>query len=275
MADLSNQSHDFLQGVRIHSEWESDYLNPDMDAFWDVVFSDILKRIGATRANTILDAGCGYCYHTVRLARSGAKITAVDFSSSALEAARNNISRAGIAEQVTLQQANLTSLPFPDASFDFVVSNGVLMHIPELESALSELARVLKPNGILVLNENNADSLDVRFRERLIGFIKTALARNSDQTVLTPRGTETWKKGSTGGLMVRKTNMKFLTNFLSERGLRQVARTPSQFTEAYTNLPFKSLKRAVYAFNLFCFRQNMSPSMSMGNILYFRAGNVG
>jgi hypothetical protein len=132
------------------------------------------------------------------------------------------------------------------------------------------MARVLKPNGILVLNENNVDSLDVRIRERLIGFIKTALGRNGDQTVLTPRGTETWKKGSTGGLMVRKTNMKFLTEFLSERGLRQIARTPSQFTEAYTNLPFRFLKRAVYAFNIFCFKQNISASMSLGNILYFQ-----
>ena len=270
MTDLSNQSHDFLQGRRIHSEWQSDYLNPDMDAFWDVIFADILRRIGATPKDTILDAGCGYCYHTVRLARCGAKITAVDFSTSALETARDNISRSGLSDQVTLRQADLTSLPFPDSSFDFVVSNGVLMHIPELEKALSELARVLKPNGILVLNENNMDSLDVRIRERLIGLIKTALGRNGDQTVLTPRGTETWKKGATGGLMVRKTNMKFLTEFLSERGLHQIARTPSQFTEAYTNLPFKFLKRAVYAFNIFCFKQNISASMSMGNILYFQ-----
>jgi 2-polyprenyl-3-methyl-5-hydroxy-6-metoxy-1,4-benzoquinol methylase len=269
-SDLSGQSRDFLQKTDIHAKWESDYLNPDMHAFYDLVFDDILKHLGATSESSILDAGCGYCYHTVRLARSGAKISAVDFSEAALAAARKTVDDAGIADRVTLQQEDLTSLRFSDSTFNFVVSWGVLMHIPQMEAALSELVRVLKPGGTLVLGENNVHSLDVTVRERLIDFIKRSIGRDIGEKTSTQRGTETWSKAEGGGLMVRKTDMDFLTKFLLSLGMSESARTAGQFSEAYTNIPLKSLKRLVYAFNTFYFSRKMSPRLAMGNILYFK-----
>ena len=68
-----------------------------------------------------------------------------------LTAARRRIVDADLDKQVVLQKADLTALPFPDCSFDFVISWGVVMHIPEMEKALLELVRVLKPEGTLVL----------------------------------------------------------------------------------------------------------------------------
>jgi ubiquinone/menaquinone biosynthesis C-methylase UbiE len=268
--DLSTKSREFLQHKEIHTRWESDYLNPEMDHFYDLAFQDILRRLQPTAASTILDAGCGYCYHTVRLARSGAKITAVDFSEIALTAARETIDRAGITDQVSLRQADLTSLPFHDASFDYVVSWGVLMHIPQLEKALSELARVLKPGGVLVLSENNMRALDVSIRERLIHLVKRALWRPSEKTDHTVRGIEVQKESADGILMVRKTDMAFLQTYLRSVGLRQIARTAGQLTEAYTNMPSKSLKRLVYSLNSFYFKHAMSPDIALGNIIYFQ-----
>ena len=178
MSELSDKSRSFLQQKPIHQQWESDYLNPDMDRFWDVAFDDVLRRLKVTPSSTILDAGCGYCYHTKRLARSGAKITAVDFSDAALAAATKTLDRS-LHQHVTLQHADLTALPFAENSFDFVVSWGVLMHIPELEKAVSELTRVLKHGGILVLNENNLHSLDVSIRENSIYWVKKLLRREA------------------------------------------------------------------------------------------------
>ena len=48
------------------------------------------------------------------------------------------------------------------------------MHVPEIERALTELARVLRPGGVLVLCENNVNSLDVVIRERLVQRHKDA-----------------------------------------------------------------------------------------------------
>jgi ubiquinone/menaquinone biosynthesis C-methylase UbiE len=153
-----------------------------------------------------------------------------------------------------------------------VVSWGVIMHIPDMEGALSELARVLKKGGVLVLCENNMHSLDVEIRERGIRAIKKLIGRKLPDINTTPRGTESWMETDSGGLLVRKTNMEFLARFLEGRGLTEIARTSGQFTEAYTNMPVRFLKRAVYKMNEFYFRFLKWPSLAMGNLIYFRKG---
>jgi ubiquinone/menaquinone biosynthesis C-methylase UbiE len=271
MNTFADQSRAFLQQKSIHSQWKSDYLNPGMDSFFDLVFGDIIKRLDVKPGDTLLDAGCGYCYHTVRLARSGANITAVDFSHVALDEGKKTINNAGIQEQIALRQADLTSLAFPDASFDFVVSWGVLMHIPELEKALCELSRVLKPGGTLVLSEINMRAPDVLVREKAIHLLKKALGKTNTLMKLTPRGIEVWEQNLDGrGLMVRKTDMEYLSRFLRDQSLTPTGRTPCEFTQVYTNLPTKILKRAIYALNRCYFRQSLPADYAVGNVLYFR-----
>jgi ubiquinone/menaquinone biosynthesis C-methylase UbiE len=272
MNSASEQSHTFLQKQAIHSQWQSDYLTPEMDKFYDRAFADIVHRSHITPDSSVLDAGCGDCYHTVRLARSGAKITAVDFSEAALAAAYSTIAQAGIQNQVSLQRADLTALAFPDASFDFVVSWGVLMYIPLLEMALTELARVLKPGGVLVLSEYNMHSPDVAIRERAIHLVKKMLGKSNATMQLTSRGIEVWEGNEAGGLMVRKTNMEFLSNYLAMLGVKEFARTAGQLSEVYTNLPTKALKRVAYAMNNFYYESGWSPKLACGNILYSRKG---
>lgn len=261
--DRSQQSATFLQGQDIHALWESDYLNPDMDRFYDRAFTDIIARIPINPSDHILDAGCGYCFHTKRLAKSGARITAIDFSQAALNEARKNL--AGLP--VELQQADLTNLPFPDASFNHAVCWGVLMHIPNINGALDELSRVLKPGGTLVLSENNMRAPDIAIRERLLRGIKRTLGRENPEVRRTPAGLEVWTDRNNGGLMVRKTDMGWLKNSMAERGMTQTHRTAGQLTEGYTNLPTRALKRAVYALNAGYYGR--APQLAAGNILHF------
>jgi ubiquinone/menaquinone biosynthesis C-methylase UbiE len=271
--DRSAQSEEYLQHGAIHSQWQSDYLNPDLNHFYDLVFADIIKRLQPKPDDRLLDAGCGYGYHTVRLARGNVHITAIDFSDAALKIARQTIAEAGIGGQVTLEKADLTHLPFASDSFDFVVSWGVIMHIPEMEKALLELNRVLKPGGMLVLYENNMHSLDVAFRERAIRFVKNLLGREQPAISRTPRGLESWTQSDDGGLMVRKTDVDFLTRFLTQKGIFPIASTAGQFTEAYTNMPTRFLKRLVYKLNIFYFKRIRNPKLAMGNLVYFRKSN--
>jgi ubiquinone/menaquinone biosynthesis C-methylase UbiE len=268
--DRTDQSERLLQRDEIHAEWETDYLNPDIDRFYDLAFADILERLRPSLSDRLLDAGCGYGYHTLRLARGKAQITAVDFSDVALTAAQKRIANAGVERQVILQKADLTRLPFQESMFDFVVCWGVIMHIPEMENALSELARVLKPGGTLVLCENNMGSLDVAVRERAIRAVKRLLGRKVPEVRRTSRGIETWTQLGQGGLMVRKTDMRFLAEFLAQKGVHQIARVAGQFTEAYTNMPTRMLKRLVYALNIFYFKRVRIAHLAVGNIVYFR-----
>ena len=101
------------------------------------------------KGKTCLDAGCGSGRYSVALAIHGAaKITAVDVSSTGLETARNN---AKEFNQIQFQQASVLDLPFPDESFDLVWCAGVLHHTNDFDKGLTELTRVLKPNGKLFL----------------------------------------------------------------------------------------------------------------------------
>ena len=98
----------------------------------------------------ILDAGCGngrYSKFLLRHADPGAVITAFDYSQQMLHRARARLR----SERVTQVAADLTRLPYADASFDAVVCGWVIEHLPDPRPGLRQLARVLKPGGKLLL----------------------------------------------------------------------------------------------------------------------------
>jgi SAM-dependent methyltransferase len=98
----------------------------------------------------ILDAGCGngrYTRFLLAQADADALITAFDYSKRMLERARNRLHSA----RPTQVAADLTRLPYADASFDAAVCGWVLEHLPDPRPGLSELARVLRPAAKLLL----------------------------------------------------------------------------------------------------------------------------
>jgi SAM-dependent methyltransferase len=269
-AARTTQSESYLSGAQVHQLWQSDYLNPSLDRLYDLAFDRIVHSLAPAPGATLLDAGCGYCFHAIRLARHGLKVTGVDFSESALGEARQNVARSGLRDSIHVEQGSLLGLPFAPASFDYVNCWGVLMHIPEIEKALGELARVLKPNGKLVLMENDMRSLHVRFWEPTLRIFKRALRRQVPERKLTERGVEEWLPTDDGGLLVRKTDMDWLARHCATLGLRLIDRFPSQFTELYANLPARALKKAVYWFNQAWFERVRSTRGAMGNVLVFQ-----
>ena len=266
----TKQVQSYLGQDQVHEQWQSDYLNPDLDRLYDRAFARLVQALDATAGAKILDAGCGYCYHALRLARHGLQVTGVDFSETALKQGRANVERAGYTDSVQVQQGDLLRLSFADASFDHVVSWGVLMHVPEVEKALCELSRVLKPGGKLALMENDMDSLHVRLWEPALRSTKRLLGRSVAERNRTPRGIEEWLPAESGGLLVRKVDMDWLTRFCAGVGLRLVVRFPTQFTELYANLPGQALKKAVYLFNRLWFEKIGSHRGAMGNVLIFQ-----
>ena len=109
----------------------------------------------------VLEAGCGIGTDGINFARAGARYTGVDFSDVAVSVARDRFAEAGCAGDFV--QASITDLPFEDASFDLVYSNGVIHHLPETERAVAEFHRVLRPGGRAVVMVYHRDSLNHRF----------------------------------------------------------------------------------------------------------------
>ena len=262
----SEQSSDFLARPDIHDEWRSDYLNPYLEPFYDLAFARVREALGAKPGSSLLDAGCGSCVHAARFARAGVKVVGVDFSQAALNDARRALEQQGLGGSVELHQADLRHLPFENGKFPMISCWGVLMHVPDLEAALSELARVLAPGGRMAIMENNARSWHVRWFEPTLRVFKRALGRQVGSVARTDRGLEEWRDQ---GLMVRKLDPDWLQAAMERLGLRQVARFSGQFSEIYTTLPTRVLKRAVYRFNQRWLEANRSPERAMGNIFVF------
>jgi ubiquinone/menaquinone biosynthesis C-methylase UbiE len=100
----------------------------------------------------VLDAGCGTGLLTLALLRAlaiPASITAVDLSGSSIAKARKAVAEIDVTRKVSFMQGNVLSLPFADASFDLIVTSGMLEYLP-LEAGLDELARVIAPRGHLL-----------------------------------------------------------------------------------------------------------------------------
>lgn len=111
------------------------------------------KQIGELIGNVaglqVADIGCGTGRHAIRLAASGAKVTALDFSDGMLERAR---AKPG-ASDITFIRHDLTkTFPLESGSFDRVVCCLVLDHICDLKGFFSELGRICKREGFIVIS---------------------------------------------------------------------------------------------------------------------------
>jgi SAM-dependent methyltransferase len=117
---------------------------------------DLLDELLDVRGRDVLDVGCGEGWIARRLASAGARVVGLDPLAIALERAR----RAEPGEHpVHYVEGGAEALPFPDASFDVVVFFNSLHHVPEecVDRALAESARVLRPDGLLYVQEPLAD----------------------------------------------------------------------------------------------------------------------
>ena len=99
---------------------------------------------------SILDAACGdgrYSRFLLRRADPDALVTSFDLSRGMLARARSRLK----SDRITQVVADITALPYADASFDAIVCGWVLEHLPDPAPGLRELARVLQPAGKLLL----------------------------------------------------------------------------------------------------------------------------
>jgi 2-polyprenyl-3-methyl-5-hydroxy-6-metoxy-1,4-benzoquinol methylase len=118
---------------------------------WHMLANELLDSEQDVVGRAVLEIGCGRGGFAASLSKRGARVTASDFSSAALELARKEFAILG----VQWVQADIQQLPFDEASFDTVVSCETIEHVPDPARAVRELARVLRPEGRLILTTPN------------------------------------------------------------------------------------------------------------------------
>jgi SAM-dependent methyltransferase len=105
----------------------------------------LLARLPITSKINILDAGCGTGKTAAYLAKEyRCSVTGLDLNQMMLEKAKKRMEREGVS--IALVHGNIEHLPFPDASFDFVLTESVIS-FADISQTLQEMHRVLKPGG--------------------------------------------------------------------------------------------------------------------------------
>jgi SAM-dependent methyltransferase len=125
--------------------WAASYDEPDnpIVALEQPAVWELIDRLAPQRA---LDAACGTGRHAARLQALGHQVEGIDFTPEMLATARVNVPGASFRE------ADLRSIPAPDAAYELVVCGLALAHLPDLGGPVSELSRVLATGGRLIVS---------------------------------------------------------------------------------------------------------------------------
>jgi len=108
--------------------------------------------LGYVKGKRVLDAACGTGYGTRLLAQVADRVTGIDISPTAINHARKKYP----AVALDFIEGDVLYLPFPDSSFDVVVSFETVEHVKEYQTFIRECRRVLKQNGILICSTPNS-----------------------------------------------------------------------------------------------------------------------
>lgn len=112
---------------------------------------DLVGALGVTADSLVLDAGCGQGQHSCALARQfGCHVIGLDLVATNLDQARATAKQEGLSEQVSFLQGDIQELLWASDHFDLIWCRDMLAHVQKIETALSEFARVLKPQGAMV-----------------------------------------------------------------------------------------------------------------------------
>jgi SAM-dependent methyltransferase len=105
-----------------------------------------------TPASVVLDVGCRDASHLIELVRaSGASGVGIDPLSRFVERAREAVAEAGLEARIQIVEGVMQDIPWPDGSFDLVWCRDVIEVVAELEPAIAEVARIVRPGGHLVV----------------------------------------------------------------------------------------------------------------------------
>ena len=146
-----------------HIEEIKDYWNLRAQGFSDAVDEELATESGREWAAyfkevipagaAVLDDGMGPGFFSTLLAGQGCRVTAIDYSDKMVEQAAKRFKDAGL--DVKTMQMDAQALAFADESFDAVVSRNVIWNLDDPAKAYSEIYRVLKPGGVMVVDDGN------------------------------------------------------------------------------------------------------------------------
>ena len=157
MSNLKNKAEDYFEQSSI-SYTQDYYLSKGKHPKWlrQFVIADWIRNFLNPSSIKILDLGCGPGLLQEELARSGYKGVGLDSSPSMISLCKERAEKHAYSNLWSFQLGDCENTPFATGSFDCVVCSGLIEYMPNDENLLQEAARLLKPNGYLIINVTNA-----------------------------------------------------------------------------------------------------------------------
>ena len=120
----------------------------------DRAFVDRVVALGAATGH-FLDVGTGPAQIPILLAQRcpDIHITAIDLSEEMLKIAKRHVADAGLTDRIILEHVDAKTLPYPDNTFDGLISNSIVHHIHDGMQALKEMGRVARPKGVVLIRD--------------------------------------------------------------------------------------------------------------------------
>lgn len=111
--------------------------------------ADFVTRLGLRPGEAVLDVACGTGNLTLPAARAGAKVVGLDIAPNLLETGRRRAAAEGL--EISFEEGNAESLPYPSGSFDTLITMFGAMFAPRPDRVSAELLRVLQPGGRIAM----------------------------------------------------------------------------------------------------------------------------
>lgn len=212
----------------------------------------ICDAASISKADKVLDAGCGTGILTREVRRRGARVTGLDLSESMLGVARE------VCPNVAFHKGNVCDLPFETDTFDVAVSAFMLMFVPQPEDAIREIIRVVRPGGRIafsvwqnldqnpvyrhlaaatkeVAGDDSAQAMAWPFTMgELQGLHDLAQAAGLDEVSVTPRD-GTARFPSVEELVDVEVNAWLLADSVSQQQIDQICRLLRQYYGPFTD----------------------------------------
>lgn len=150
----------------VHEKWDKKDLTvgaeqPPFADYSGDLFEGAARYFGNLKGKSVLEIGCGSGEICVWMALQGAEVKGIDISDESVEVARKRAEANHVSDKTSFLACPAEAMPFEDSYFDIVFINVSLHHL-ELEQALSECKRVLKPRGYFIAVEPLAFSRTIQ-----------------------------------------------------------------------------------------------------------------
>ena len=153
------------------------------------------ERAGINAGARVLDVGCGFGLETLRLARlaaPGGLVAGCDLSSDFLAEAGRRASAAKV--DIAFEQARVEALPYPNQSFGIVWSERLLIYVPDVTQAASEMRRVLRAGGHVACIEPDISTSTLNLADR--SLVRRVMGNEADTNVA-----HGWLPGQLSGIL--------------------------------------------------------------------------